>query len=372
MKGAMAATDVQDRSIATDLKALLDSGDGADVTLVVGASQMPAHSYILAARSPVFAAMLRNDMKEALSRRIEIADVQEDVIWQLLCFMYTDTAPQLSAMATDLMAAADKYDLPSLKRKCEVQLTRDLSVDSAATTALLAVLHSCPALESAAVDFVARHPEVMTSEGWINVLRANPEAAAHICSLVAAATPKSRTPPVEQTQDFTGKLIAAVKNARVDEIRRLLAAGAPVDVRDGSGYSLLHLAVMNAGMEPPRRARGQTYAQVAAYTGADTVKCLLDAGVRVNSKDTVLQTPLHAAVYRGDVKIMWTLLTSSAKLDVVDRWGKTPLHWAAAAGNAEAVRALLLAGANKDIRDYRGLAPVDAATACTVELFSMY
>ncbi|XP_049796940.1 poly [ADP-ribose] polymerase tankyrase-1-like isoform X1 [Schistocerca nitens] len=368
----MAVTSTQDHSIVTDLRTLLESGEGADVKLVVGGSELLAHSPILTARSPVFAAMLRNNMKEAHSRQIEITDLQEDVLKQLLCFMYTDTAPQLASMLGEMIAAADKYDLPSLKEKCEEQIAQGLSVENAAAAALLAVLHSCPRLESAAVAFIATHPEVMTSAGWINVLLGNAEAAAQICGLVAAATPRIRASSVEQTQDLAEKMIVAAKAARVDELQRLLGVGAPVDARDNNGYTVLHLAVMNAGAESARRGRANTYAQVAAYTGAETVKCLLDAGASANVKDKSLQTPLHAAAYRGDVKIMWTLLTASARVDVKDRWGKTPLHWAAATDNIEAVRALLLAGANKDIRDHKGLLPIDVATAFTRELFSTY
>ncbi|XP_049770203.1 poly [ADP-ribose] polymerase tankyrase-2-like [Schistocerca cancellata] len=348
----MAARKSKDGSFASDMRALLTSREGADVTLVVGASQLPAHSLVLAARSPVFAAMLRNDMKEASSRQIEITDVREDVLWQLLCFMYTDTVPKLGRLATELLGAADKYDLPLLKKRCEEQLAQGLSVDNAAATSLLAVLHSCLELKSATVDFIVRHPEVMTSDGWIKVLRNNAEAAAQICSLVAAATPKNRTSSVEQTEDLSEWLVVAARTGDVGELRRLLAAGAPVDARDGTGCTALHLAAMDANPE--------------------TVKYLLSAGADINAKDSSLQTPLHAAAYRGNLKAMWVLLTSSAQVDVRDRWGKTPLHWAAATKQVEAVRALLLAGASKKVKDNEDITPVDTATSSTRELFRMY
>ncbi|XP_046983865.1 poly [ADP-ribose] polymerase tankyrase-1-like [Schistocerca americana] len=348
----MAATDTKDGSFASDLRVLLESGEGADVTLVVGPSQMPAHSFILSARSRVFAAMLRTNMKEASNRRIEITDVQEDVLHQLLCFMYTDTAPGLESVAAELLAASDKYDLPLLKRKCEEEMVKGLSVDNAAATALLAVLHSCSGLESAAVDFIARHPEVMISDGWIDVLRGNPEAAVRICRLVAAATPKIRTSSVEQPEDLGERLTEAARTGEVDELQNLLAAGAPVDAKDGSGNSALHLAVMKASV--------------------DAVKCLLNAGANVNVKDSSEQTPLHVAAYRGNLKIMWALLTASAELDVQDLWGKTPLHWAASTNRIEAVRTLLMAGASKDVQDMSSRSPVDIATSPCRDIFRSF
>ncbi|XP_049945094.1 poly [ADP-ribose] polymerase tankyrase-like [Schistocerca serialis cubense] len=369
----MATTDTKDGSFASDMGALLESGEGADVTLVVGTSQLPAHSFVLAARSPVFAATFRNDTKEARSRRIEITDVREAVLRQLLRFVYTDEAPQLASMAAELLAASDKYDLPLLKKRCEQQLAQGLSVDNAAATAVLAVLHSCPRLESAAVNFIASHPEVMISASWINVLRSNAEAAVQICTLAAAAAAPNirtssvkQTSPVNQTQNMAARLTEAARCGRVDELQNLLAEGAPVDARDTSGFTALHLAVMNTG-------KSKLFGlDTASDVGLRTVKCLLNAGANVNAEDSNKQTPLHLAAYRGDLKILWVLLTSPVQLNARDRWGKTPLHWAATKKNNEVTRMLLLAGADKKARDGEGFTPEDMANSSTKNLFSVY
>ncbi|XP_049769761.1 poly [ADP-ribose] polymerase tankyrase-like [Schistocerca cancellata] len=364
----MATTDTKDGSFASDMGALLESGEGADVTLVVGTSQLPVHSFVLAARSPVFAATFRNDMKEGRSRRIEITDVREAVLRQLLRFVYTDETPQLASMAAELLAASDKYDLPLLKKRCEQQLAQGLTVDNAAATAVLAVLHSCSRLESAAVNFIASHPEVMISAGWINMLRSNAEAAVQICTLAAAAAPNIRTSPVKQTspvnqtQNMAARLTEAAKCGRVDELQNLLAEGAPVDARDTSGFTALHLAVMKAGESK----------FIVSDVGLHTVKCLLNAGANVNAEDLNKQTPLHLAAYRGDLKILWVLLTSPVQLNARDRWGKTPLHWAAATTNKEATRMLLLSGADKEASDSECLTPEDVASSFTKKLFSVY
>ncbi|XP_049796518.1 uncharacterized protein LOC126213007 [Schistocerca nitens] len=369
----MATTDTKDGSFASDMGALLESGEGADVTLVVGTSQLPAHSLVLAARSPVFAATFRSDTKEARSRRIEITDVREAVLRQLLRFVYTDEAPQLASTAAELLAASDKYDLPLLKKRCEQQLAQGLSVDNAAATAALAVLHSCSQLESAAVNFIASHPEVMISAGWINVLRSNAEAAVQICTLAAAAAaaPNIRTSSVKQTsrvnqtQNMAARLREEAKCGRVDELQNLLAEGAPVDARDTSGFTALHLAVMNAGTTM------FSSSNKASDVGLCTVKCLLNAGANVNAEDSNKQTPLHMAAYRGDLKILWVLLTSPVQLDARDRWGKTPLHWAATTTKKEATRMLLLAGADKKAKDSEGFTPEDMASSSTKQLFSV-
>ena len=49
-----------------------------DVTLSAGGAQLGAHAFVLAMRSPVFKAMLDNDMREAKSRVIDLR-VDEEV-----------------------------------------------------------------------------------------------------------------------------------------------------------------------------------------------------------------------------------------------------------------------------------------------------
>lgn len=40
--------------------------------------------------------------------RVEINDVEPEVFKEMMCFIYTDKAPNLDKMADDLLAAADK------------------------------------------------------------------------------------------------------------------------------------------------------------------------------------------------------------------------------------------------------------------------
>ena len=67
------------------------------------------------ARSQVFAAMFEHDMEEAKHNRVEVKDVDSEVMDQMLRFIYTGKAPDLERMAAELLAAADKYALDRLK-----------------------------------------------------------------------------------------------------------------------------------------------------------------------------------------------------------------------------------------------------------------
>ncbi|XP_049796743.1 speckle-type POZ protein-like [Schistocerca nitens] len=348
----MADTKREEGSFASDMLALMESGDGADVTLVVGDSELAAHSLILAARSPVFAAMLRSDMREALSRRVEITDMQEAVVRQMVLFMYTETVPQLGSMAAELLEAAEKYNLPLLRKRCEEQLARDITVDNAAATAALAVLHRCPGLKTTAVKFVASRPAVMATTGWTQLLRGNADVAAEICGQLAELLPPAplgiRILSTDEKQKLGVRLAEAAKRRSVSEVRQLLAMGAPPDGRSALGNTALHCGVLKKEVQ--------------------VVKCLLDAGADVRATDSCLQTPLHTAASIFDQKVMCILIAASAPLDVRDRWGKTPLHWAAES-NVQAVKTLLMAGASTDIKNYNGKIPAKVATAETKPMF---
>lgn len=94
--------------LSEDLGNLFDNEKFSDVTLSVGGREFQAHKAILAARSPVFAAMFEHEMEERKQNRVAITDVDHEVLKEMLRFIYTGKAPNLDKMADDLLAAADK------------------------------------------------------------------------------------------------------------------------------------------------------------------------------------------------------------------------------------------------------------------------
>jgi speckle-type POZ protein len=59
--------------------------------------------------------MFEHEMEERKQNRVEITDVDHEVMREMLRFIYTGKAPNLEKMADDLLAAADKVG--SLKDK---------------------------------------------------------------------------------------------------------------------------------------------------------------------------------------------------------------------------------------------------------------
>ncbi|KAH9374907.1 hypothetical protein HPB48_000884 [Haemaphysalis longicornis] len=83
-----------------NLHDLFESQKFSDFTLNVGGKEIKAHRNILAARSPVFAAMFEHDMREKLESRVDITDVDYDTMLQVVRFIYTGRTPKTDGWPT--------------------------------------------------------------------------------------------------------------------------------------------------------------------------------------------------------------------------------------------------------------------------------
>lgn len=143
--------------LVDDLDALLDAGEYGDVLLHADGRDLRVYRGILAARSPVFAAMFANRMKESKRGRVDITDVSYEVLREVVRYAYTGRAPEADKMSGELLAAADKYDMERLRIMCEKALWSGLSVDTAASVLALADRHSSGELKKRTVDFMRAH-----------------------------------------------------------------------------------------------------------------------------------------------------------------------------------------------------------------------
>nr|CAD7444393.1 unnamed protein product [Timema bartmani] len=179
--------------LSDDLGLLFENQKFSDVSLFVSGREFQAHKAILAARSPVFAAMFEHEMEERKQNRVDIKDVEIEVMREMLRFIYTGKATNLEKMADDLLAAADKYALERLKVMCEEALCTNLSIDNAADTLILADLHSADQLKAQAIDFINTHPtEVMDTSGWKCMIQTHP----HLIAEAFRALATQQIPPI--------------------------------------------------------------------------------------------------------------------------------------------------------------------------------
>lgn len=138
--------------------------------------EFPAHRNILAARSPVFASTLSNDMKETATGIIVIDDCDLSCFSDFLSFLYCGNVENLSTEnAFSLFTAADKYDVQDLKSKCLEFIKMNLSVDTFCSTIALALQHSEKVLIELATDFFIKNlQKIIVTDEWQSFLSEYP------------------------------------------------------------------------------------------------------------------------------------------------------------------------------------------------------
>lgn len=129
--------------------ASVESGKSASQPVPV-----PAHRAVLASRSPVFRAMLENEMEESLSGTIKISDVSYDVLRSFVNYLYTAETCMDECMACDLLVLAEKYEVKHLKTYCEKFLISKLNWENSLLNYAFANQHNAKSLMEAALALI--------------------------------------------------------------------------------------------------------------------------------------------------------------------------------------------------------------------------
>jgi len=88
--------------------------------------------------------MFQHDFEEYRTRTVVIDDTKAQVFLQLLQYLYTGTASEMEKedITVDLLVAADKYGVESLKEECAMLIGRNLKTENIINILILAHLHS--------------------------------------------------------------------------------------------------------------------------------------------------------------------------------------------------------------------------------------
>lgn len=125
--------------------------------------------------------------------------------------------------------------------------------------------------------------------------------------------------------DLGKRLLEAARKGQDDEVRTLMANGAPFTT-DWLGTSPLHLA--------------------AQYGHYSTAEVLLRAGVSRDARTKVDRTPLHMAAADGHAHIVELLVRNGADVNAKDMLKMTALHWATEYHHRNVVELLIKYGAD--------------------------
>jgi len=157
------------------------NGDFADVEIHCGTRVFPCHQFMLAARSPVLRAMFHSPMSEAATKKVEIKDLAPDILDAMLLFMYTGEVPNLEERASELLAAAEKYQMDQLKDMCEQELIRTTDCGNALAHLFLGDKYQAAGLRQKAAQIVALNLKaVLANPEWKTQLMSRPAILAEL------------------------------------------------------------------------------------------------------------------------------------------------------------------------------------------------
>eukprot|EP01125_Pyxidicula_operculata_P007717 TRINITY_DN2612_c0_g1_i4.p1 TRINITY_DN2612_c0_g1~~TRINITY_DN2612_c0_g1_i4.p1 ORF type:complete len:474 (+),score=69.06 TRINITY_DN2612_c0_g1_i4:54-1475(+) len=175
VKKARVALDPAPSTLMLDLKKMFNCSTGSDIILSVPQCSpekyIHAHKIILCQRCGFFSDMLKDASEHSSDKVLEFPDMTEDVLYQMIEYIYTDTVSSLTVdTALPLYKAADKYHLPRLKYLCEVFMLRNISINNVCTYFEAGDKYSAPYLRSRALRWIMKHfVEVINSEPYLDL-----------------------------------------------------------------------------------------------------------------------------------------------------------------------------------------------------------
>ncbi|KAL6215053.1 hypothetical protein ACLB2K_014484 [Fragaria x ananassa] len=158
----------------------------SDVVLIASddpstALPVPAHKAVLASRSPVFRAMLENEMEESLSGTIKIGDVSYDALRAFVNYLYTAEARLDEEMACHLLILAEKYQVQHLKDYCEKFLVSKLNWDNSIVSYTFAHQHNAKHVVDAALTWITDNMDKLTTrEEYMELVQKDPRLVVEV------------------------------------------------------------------------------------------------------------------------------------------------------------------------------------------------
>ena len=174
--------------VGQDLEKALTNKDLSDVKIFCGDKVFDCHQIILSSRSPVFEAMFQAEMTEKMTRKVQIDDFPPDVMEEVINFIYTGcvkTPKLLEENASNLLSAAEKYQLEQLKDLCEEKLCKTIDKNNCVQFLVLGDTFRAAKLKKASLKFIAKSSLLKNSKDWKGYLQDRPNLLIEVIDAMA-------------------------------------------------------------------------------------------------------------------------------------------------------------------------------------------
>lgn len=215
-----------------------------------------------------------------------------------------------------------------------------------------------------------------TALGWTNVaialleIGADPNFGAHSGRLGKVTGRKNRMATFRSSP-----LHAACQRGDSALVRALLDRGARFNSPDPLGLFPIHLIA--AGVPPHSHIKHAT--GIEDEERLECMKLLLNAGAPLSMKDGSHQTVLHCAARSGHCQLLRFLMDKwqrsvatdprrTESFNWRDNWARTPVHWAVLNGNIEALQILLEMGCDAHPRKPSSIGSSSVANESPTEI----
>ncbi|XP_034409814.1 kelch-like protein 41b [Cyclopterus lumpus] len=145
------------------LKELLNENKFVDCTLKVGDRSFPCHRLIMAACSPYFREIFfTEDGKEMENtREVVLEDVNPSILDMIVQYLYSAEIDLTDDNVQDIIAVANRFQIPSVFTVCVNYLQKKLSVSNCLAIFRMGLVLSCPRLAVAARNYIADRFEIL-------------------------------------------------------------------------------------------------------------------------------------------------------------------------------------------------------------------
>ncbi|KAJ8686480.1 hypothetical protein QAD02_022274 [Eretmocerus hayati] len=175
-----------DTRLALDLEGLMNDEKFSDVVVRTQTfRKFYAHKAILSARSGEFFEMIQQNEKEG-KREVVVLDIEDNVLEELLRFIYTGTVSNIDTNTLELFKASDRFKVQGLRDMCVRRLEHHLNIDNASNILIISNKNNYLTLKNQALEYINQNAaNVINTKGFRKMIQSDPVLVSELyCMLV--------------------------------------------------------------------------------------------------------------------------------------------------------------------------------------------